>query len=753
MKKKSVLIRFVLSFLSLILTLTIIFGLAYLSIDRLLPDVEALKSVKLPIPMHVYTRDGKLLAEFGPWRRNLVTLKEVPPLMIRAFLATEDQRFLEHHGIDFYGLGRAIVELITTGNKTQGGSTITMQVARNFYLTSEKTFLRKFKEILLSLKIERELTKDQILELYLNKIFLGNRAYGVAAAADVYYAKDLQQLTLSEIAVIAGLPKAPSSINPFANPQAAKQRRDHVLGRMLELGYINRSQYTDAIGASVTADLHMERIQSASAPYVAEMVRDLMYRSFGQDSYTRGFEVYTTIDSQQQQAANQAVFNYLLDYDQRHGYRGAEKRLGAYDPKKLKQWLRLLQETPNVSGLEPGLILRLGPNISVLLANGRVVTVDSNRWPGARKRLRVGDLIRVHQQSDHWELTQIPKIQAALVSLNPQTGAIGALVGGFSYMLSQFNRVIQAQRQPGSAFKPFIYAAALAKGLTLASIFDDSPLILPGRNESWQPQNDNHRYNGPTRLRLGLVRSINTVSVRVLQNIGVGYALNYVTRFGFNAKKLPRNLSLALGTGEVTPLQLARGYAVFSNGGYLITPYLIDHITDDHGRILYTAMPKNVCQSSEKSDCAPRVIPEDIAFLITSALKDVTRYGTGSAALQLARTDIAGKTGTTSDYVDTWFTGFNGDVVSSVWVGFDRPRSVQEYGAKTALPLWIDFMSRVLQNLPEHTLPQPDDIVVMSIDPISGNVVLNGQPGSIHEFFQKDNITASNLETRDATSN
>lgn len=753
MKKQSVLIRFVLSFLSLILTLIIIFGLIYLSIDRLLPDVEALKSVKLPIPMHVYTRDGKLLAEFGPWRRNLVTLKEVPPLMIRAFLATEDQRFLEHHGIDFYGLGRAILELITTGNKTQGGSTITMQVARNFYLTSEKTFLRKFKEILLSLKIERELTKDQILELYLNKIFLGNRAYGVAAAADVYYAKDLQQLTLSEIAVIAGLPKAPSSINPFANPQAAKQRRDHVLGRMLELGYINRSQYTDAIGASVTADLHMETIQSASAPYVAEMVRDLMYRSFGQDSYTRGFEVYTTVDSQQQQAANQAVFNYLLDYDQRHGYRGAEKRLGAYDPKKLKQWLRLLQETPNVSGLEPGLILRLGPELSVLLANGRVVTVGLNRWPDAKKKLRVGDLIRVHQASDHWELTQIPKIQAALVSLNPQTGAINALVGGFSYMLSQFNRVIQAQRQPGSAFKPFIYAAALARGLTLASVFDDSPLILPGRNESWQPQNDNHRYNGPTRLRLGLVRSINTVSVRVLQNIGVGYALNYVTRFGFNAKKLPRNLSLALGTGEVTPLQLARGYAVFSNGGYLITPYLIDHITDEHGRMLYTATPKNVCQSSEKSDCAPRVIPEDIAFLITSALKDVTRYGTGSAALQLARTDIAGKTGTTSDYVDTWFTGFNSDVVSSVWVGFDRPRSVQEYGAKTALPLWIDFMSRVLKDLPEHTLPQPDDIVVMSIDPISGNVVLNGQPGSIHEFFQKDNITASNLETGNSTSN
>ncbi len=752
-KSPSLLMRLVLSTLSLSMTVIIIASVSYLYLDSQLPDVEELKSIKLPVPMRVFTQDKQLIAEFGPWRRSLVTLNEVPAQMIQAFLVTEDQRFLEHHGIDFYGLARATSELLMTGNKSQGGSTITMQVARNFYLTRKKTFMRKFQEILLSLKIEREFTKDQILELYLNKIFLGNRAYGVAAAAEVYYGKKLNQLTLSEIAVIAGLPKAPSIINPFANANAARQRRDHVLTRMYELNYLDKGQYQAALHDSVTADLRIEKIQSMQAPYVAEMVRDMMYKSFGQDSYTRGFNVYTTINAQQQAAANMAVFTHLLAYDQRHGYRGPEKNLGTYSPKKLNQWLNLLQRIPVIAGLEPALVIHVGTQkASVLIANADVLTIDwpNLRWAArhtesAHSIVRVGDLIRIYKHDNQIALAQIPSIQAALVALDPQTGAITSLIGGFNYRLSQFNRAIQAQRQAGSGFKPFIYAAALAKGLTLASIFDDAPLVfnLPGTDEVWNPRNDDLRYNGPTRLRVALVKSINTISVRLLQTIDVPYALNYATRFGFNAHKLPRNLSLALGTGEVTPLQLARAYAVFANGGYLVTPYLIDHITDEHGKLIYAVKPKIANAIPISSDSAPRVIPVDVAFLITSALKDVTRYGTGAAAAQLNRADIAGKTGTTSDYVDTWFTGFNGDLVSSVWVGFDRPNSVREYGAKTALPIWIDFMGKALEGRPQHSLAQPDDIIALSIDPITGTIMPRGEPGTVLEYFQKDNIPAT----------
>lgn len=773
--------------LSLLITLIVAASILYIYLDKQLPNVDELKSVQLPIPMRIYTSDGQAIAEFGELHRNLVRLNEVPNLMVKAFLATEDQRFLEHHGVDFYGLLRAATEVLLKGSKVQGGSTITMQVARNFYLSREKTFLRKFTEILLSLKIEREFTKEQILELYLNKIFLGNRAYGVAAAAQVYFNKTLNQLTLPEIATIAGLPKAPSAINPLINPIAAKQRRDHVLLRMFELGYIPKVSYEAAIATPMLTRIQTHTEGMIKAPYVAEMVRDMMYKSFGEDSYLKGYNVYTTISSAQQLAANKALRSSLLAYDKRHEYRGAEKNIAPLDANKVTHTLSSLHRASSINGLQAAIVLAITDQaITALLVNNQMIFIP---WQGLawtvpqlahnplnpppqalKNKVHVGDVIRVQEtQNNTWELSQIPKVQGALVALNPQTGAISALVGGFDYNLSKFNRVIQAERQPGSGFKPFIYAAALAKGYTLANVFNDAPLVfdIPGRDEPWRPQNDNHIFSGPTRLRIALAKSINLVSVRLLQAIDVPYVLTYAKRFGFNPKKLPRNLSLALGTGEVTPIELARAYAVFANGGYRITPYLIDHITNEQGQIIYKAEPKIACEACLRgappppstgvtdSPYAPQVIPADIAFLMTSALKDVIHYGTGSQASILNRRDLAGKTGTTSDYVDTWFTGFNSNLVTTVWIGFDQPSSVLEYGAKAALPMWIDFMRVALQGQPEKTIPQPSDIVTASIDPISGNLLPSGTPGSILEYFRKDDLlrepTQEDPETFNAT--
>ncbi len=757
--------------ISLLITLIVVASFLYLYLDKQLPDVDELKSVQLPIPMKIYTSDGQPIAEFGELHRNLVRLNEVPTLMVKAFLATEDQRFLEHHGVDFYGLLRAASELLITGNKVQGGSTITMQVARNFYLSREKTFMRKFTEILLSLKIEREFTKDQILELYLNKIFLGNRAYGIAAAAQVYFDKTLNQLTLPEMATIAGLPKAPSAINPLVNPVAAKQRRDHVLTRMFELGYILKSVYEAAIQTPMQTHPDTESEGMIKAPYVAEMVRDMMYKSFGDDIYTKGYSVYTTLNTVQQIAANKALRTALLAYDSRHGYRGPEKNISPLDPAKLTHALNVLHRIASINDLQAAIVtLVTDQGVLALLSNNQSILIP---WEGfawtipqlditqlnpppetLKDKVHVGDIIRVQNQNNAWQLAQIPKVQGALVALNPQNGAISALVGGFDYNLSKFNRVVQAERQPGSGFKPFIYAAALAKGYTLANVFNDAPLVfdIPGRDEPWRPQNDNHIFSGPTRLRVALAKSINLVSVRLLQAIDVPYVLAYAKRFGFNPKKLPRNLSLALGTGEVTPIELARGYAVFANGGYRVTPYLIDHITNEQGEIIYQAEPKIACEDcltgkiepppldAKDSPFAPQAIPPDIAFLMTSALKDVIRYGTGIQARVLDRHDLAGKTGTTSDYVDTWFTGFNSDLVATVWIGFDQPSSVLEYGAKAALPMWVDFMRVALQGKPEKTMPQPPDIITASIDPMTGYLLPDGTPGSILEYFRKDNL-------------
>lgn len=746
---------------SLLITLVAFGGLAYYYLDSQLPDVEALKSVHLPVPLRVYTSDGQLLSEFGELRREPVRLNQIPPLLIKAILATEDQRFFEHPGIDIYGLVRAAGELIVTGTRAQGGSTITMQVARNFYLTRKKTFMRKITEIMLSLKIEREFTKEQILELYLNKIYLGNRAYGVAAAAQIYFGKRLDQLTLAEMATIAGLPKAPSTINPIANPIAAKQRRDHVLARMYDESYINKQQCEEAINTPIRSDFHGESIP-VTAPYVAEMVRDMMVTSYGEDAYTKGYNVYTTIDNEQQQAANQALRNALLAYDRRHGYRGPEANLGRVNPKKPNAWLTALLQMPVINGLRPAAITSLSDKtVTASLNDGTPITISSQGLAWARikslnKTFKIGDVIRVQKLNDAWQLAQIPQIQGALIALNPQNGAINALVGGFDFRLSKFNRVTQALRQPGSNFKPFIYSAGLAKGFTLASVFNDAPIVfdIPGQDEPWRPKNDKGELHGPTRLRMALAKSINLVSVRLLQAIDVPFALNYLARFGFDSKKLPRNLSLALGSGEVTPIELARAYAVLANGGYLINPYLITRITDSHGQVLYEAHPKIACAAcvtteggktppmGENSPYAPQTIPSQIAYLITSALKDVIKYGTGHDASVLHRSDIAGKTGTTNDNVDTWFSGFNSDIVATAWVGFDQPASTKEYGTQAALPMWVDFMRAALAGKPEHAMAQPPEIVSATIDPETGYLVQGGTP----ELFRKGNLPQQQAE-------
>lgn len=759
--------------LSLLISIIAIGCFAYLYLDNQLPDVASLKSAGQPIPLRVYSSDGQLIAEFGELKRTPVTLNQVPPMLIKAILATEDSRFYEHSGVDVLGLMRAASELALTGTKAQGGSTITMQVARNFYLTRKKTFLRKLTEILLALKIEREFTKDEILELYLNKIFLGNRAYGVAAGAQVYFGKTLDQLTLPQMAVLAGLPKAPSTINPLANPIASKDRRNHVLERMYEIGYIDKKTYENAVKTPLDAAYHGVTV-NLHAPYVAEMVRNMMVTSFGDDAYAKGFNVYTTISPKLQIAANNALRTAVIAYDHRHGYRGVEGNLGLPDSSKTDEWLEALAKIPTINELQPAAVISMtGSSVNALLGDGETITIPwkglewahpqlKKGFVGAAPRsaddvVQPGDIIRVQQEKDgSWSLAQIPKIEGAIVAMNPTNGSIQALVGGFDFQRSKYNRAVQMKRQPGSGFKPFIYSSALARGFTLASVFMDAPIsfYIPTQGV-WAPQNDDHKYMGPLRLRMALVKSRNTVSVRVLQAVGIGFALNYVGRFGFDPKQLPRNYSLALGTGEVTPLEMVRGYSTFANGGYRITPYLIDHITDDSGKTIYQAAPKIACapciteQDSSKPPSAdagiqyaPQAIPPQIAFLMTSVLQDVIKMGTGRGALVLKRGDIGGKTGTNGE-LDTWFNGFNSDIVATVWMGFDTPAPIREYAAQAALPMWIDFMRVALDGTPEHTMPEPPGITSTAIDPYSG---YQRSDSGTEEYFRTDNMPAVESE-------
>ena len=754
---------------------------AFVYLSMRLPAVDVLKDMHMQVPLRVYTSDHQLMGEFGSKRRIPIQFKDIPPQLTQAVLAVEDARYYEHPGVDFIGLVRAAKAVVLSGHKVQGASTITMQVARNFFLTRKKTYSRKIREILLALKIDRELSKDKVLELYLNKIYFGHRAYGVETAAHVYYGKSTSDLTLPQMAMLAGLPQAPSRNNPIDNPSQALIRRNHVLLRMLEVGDISKATYAQAIKAPVTAKYHYQKIK-VKAPYVAEMARQLMVKDFGQAAYDMGLEVTTTISADKQIDAQQALQKGLGEYDRRHGYYLPTQNLGLYDPAQQTQWIDVLQKIkPQLSFSTAAVTAVSDQAVDALLADGTLVHVP---WAGlswarihisdkklgflpkkASDILKQGDVIWLQQKGDVWHLTQVPKVQGALVSVEPDSGAILALVGGYNYQMSNFNRATQARRQPGSSFKPFIYSAALAQGYTLASVINDAPVVVAdtGENSLWRPQNDTQKFYGPTRLRVGLTESRNLVSVRLLQDIGLPYALHYVQRFGFSEDQLPHSLSLALGTASVTPMNMAAGFAVFANGGYQVTPYFIQTIHDQNGRVVYQATPRVVRADDEsKSEeieeaksltspmtedvhaakqndslAAPQEVSPQNAYVMTQAMRDVIQSGTGRAAKVLKRSDLAGKTGTTNDQVDAWFAGFNSDVATIVWVGFDDLQPLHEYASKAALPIWIDYMRDALKGTPLHSMAQPGNIVSARIDPKTGLLARSSQRDAIFEVFRK----------------
>ena len=754
------------AFFSLFLTAILLLTVLYTYMVLQLPNVEALKNVSMQVPLRIYTIDGKLIAQYGTKRRIPVSLDQVPKQLINAVLATEDARFYDHPGVDLISLARAVKVVVTSGKRSQGASTITMQVARNFFLSSKKTYSRKINEILLALKIDKELSKEKILELYLNKIYFGTRAYGVAAAALAYYGKTLDQLTLPQMAMIAGLPQAPSRNNPINNPEAALKRRNHVLRRMWEVGFIDKAQYESAIAAPLTARYHSSTTE-VKAPYVAEMVREAMLYEYGKSAYVRGFSIYTTISSTLQKDADAALRYGLMKYDQRHGYRKSTENLGEYN---FQTWVDALKKAPIIAHLYPAAVVSVEDrSVQALMTNGKIITLEWSGLAWARPELeddhlglppqhaneivKAGDVIRVVKNKEgHWRLTQIPAVQGAIVVLNPQDGAILALAGGLDYQLSNFNRAIQAERQPGSNFKPFIYSAALSKGYTLASIINDAPVVMrdTGEDELWRPTNDTLKFYGPTPLRIGLIHSRNLVSIRLLQGLGIPYALKYVQRFGFDPNTLPNTLSLALGSGTVTPMQIAAGYAVFANGGYRVFPYFIEEIQDQHKEVLYKANPPKACeiciihpevpQEQLPVPMATRVITPQNAYLITQVMRDVILHGTGRGARVLNRSDLAGKTGTTNKQVDAWFSGFNSRIVVTVWTGFDNLKPLNEYGAAVALPIWIKFMNAALEGTPEMTMPQPPGIVTVRIDPATGLLARPNQPNGKFEIFSEGSV-------------
>lgn len=602
------------------------------------------------------------------------------------------------------------------------------------------------------------------MELYLNRVYLGNRAYGVGAAAMVYFGKSLKDLNLAELAMIAGLPQAPSTQNPIANPLAAKKRRDHVLERLLEEHYINEEQYQNAVNQPITAKYHGTNIK-VKAPYVAEMIRQSLYDNFGPEAYTKGYKVYTTIDGKLQNTANEVVEKNLIAYDHRHGYRGPIANIGEKDSQSPKIRQKYLRQYPELNSLIPAVVTEVREKeATAALQNGQIIIIPWEGMSWARPALKrggwvgksptkaqqvvaAGDIIYVHPTEKSWQLAQIPEAESAMVAMNPKNGAIEVLVGGFNFSKSKFNRATQSSRQPGSSFKPFVYAAALNNGYNLATLINDAPIVVddPSQPNLWRPHNVNLKFNGPTRLKQALVQSKNLVSIRILDDIGIDYTIDFLTRFGFNKKSLPRALSLALGSLSISPMDLTTAYAVFANGGYKVEPYLIDHITDADGKILLQAKPSVVCDPCDKdkvdaSTLAPRVISEDIAFLMNTALRDVIQHGTGRAARVLNRQDIAGKTGTTNDQVDAWFAGFNPNLVVTTWIGFDNPKSLHEYAANLALPLWIDFMKVALKDKPETELKQPENVIAVRIDPVSGLLAKPNQENGIIEYFRQNEV-------------
>jgi len=713
-----------------------------------LPTLETLTDYRPKMPLRVFSAEGTLIGEFGEERRELVKIEEVPDLMKKAILAAEDDRFYEHGGVDYIGVLRAAYSNFTSGGVKQGASTITMQVARNFFLSKEKTLSRKFNEMLLSFKIEHNLTKDEILQLYINHIYLGQRSYGFASAAQVYYTKTLNQLTLPEMAMLAGLPKAPAAFNPVVNPERAKVRQMYILRRMHDLHYISNEQFEQAQNLPIETKQTAHRQSFAvNAAYVAEMVRQAMYERFQEDAYTQGYSVYTTLRAQDQAAAYAALRKGVMEYDHRHGYRGPEGYvdLRKNDTDELLEGA--LEDVDDSDNLIPAVVQSVNPKgIRAYCKGGQVVEIRGEGLRFAQqtlgdklalnRRIRVGSLIRVYKnEKDYWEITQLPQVDSAFVSANPRDGAIYALVGGFDFYRSQFNHVTQAWRQPGSSFKPFIYSAALEKGFTPASVINDAPLVINEADtggEPWQPKNFDGEFGGPMRMRQGLTKSKNLVSIRILQAIGLEYAQDYVTKFGFDKDKIRPFLTMALGAGSVTPMQLLGGYSVFANGGYRIMPYFIQRIEDGQGKLVAQAAAVVAGEGAEQ------VIDVRNAFTMVNMMQDVVKHGTAIRAMELGRQDLAGKTGTTSDSMDAWFAGFHPTLVAVSWIGYDNPQSLgeKETGGGAALPIWMSYMQKALANVPEVEYTIPEHIVTARINENG----LRDPNGSRTEYFFEENL-------------
>ncbi|MBR8185603.1 penicillin-binding protein 1A [Burkholderia ambifaria] len=687
-----------------------------------MPSLDALTDYRPKVPLRIYTSDHVLIGEFGEERRDIVHFKEVPDSLKKAILAIEDARFYDHGGVDLTGIARAGFVALTNGHASQGASTITMQVARNFFLSSEKTYTRKIYEMLLAYRIERALTKDQILEVYMNQIYLGQRAYGFASAARVYFGKDLKDISLAEAAMLAGLPKAPSAYNPVVNPKRAKVRQEYILQRMLELNFITREQYDEAAAQPLVVK-GAGREFSVHAEYVAEMVRQMMYAQYREETYTRGFNVVTTIDSADQQVAYTALRKGIMDYERRHGYRGPEGFIelpaGADDREQAID--DALLEHPDNGELIAAVVTAATPRqITVAFIDGSTATIEGDNLRFAssalsanaqpNRRIRPGAIVRVvKNDAGKWSITQLPQVEGAFISIVPQDGAIRSLVGGFDYNKNKFNHVTQAWRQPGSSFKPFIYSASLDKGLGPATVINDGPLYFSAAEtggQPWEPKNYGGGFEGPMSMRTALQRSRNLVSIRILNQIGTKYAQQYITRFGFDADRHPAYLPMALGAGQVTPLQMAGAYSVFANGGFRVNPYLIAEVTDPNGAIVARAQPLIAEQN------APRAIDARNAYVTNSLLQSVAQRGTGARTNVLKRTDLAGKTGTTNDSHDAWFAGYQHTLAAIAWIGYDNPRSLgdRETGGGLSLPVWIEYMGAALKGVPEFKPTMPDDV-------------------------------------------
>ncbi len=709
-----------------------------------LPSLESLTDYHPKIPLRVVSAEGEILGEFGEERRAIVAIREVPDVMIDAILAAEDERFYSHGGVDYLSVMRAAATNLASGTQ-QGAGTITMQVARNFFLTREKTITRKLREVLLAWKIEANLSKDQILELYVNQIFLGQRAYGFAAAAQIYFGKSLRDLSPAEAAMLAGLPKAPSAYNPVSNPKRAKTRQLYVLRRMHDLKYISSEQFREAQIAPLAVRAGLRDVLPTHAEFVAEMARQVVFDAYGEDAYTKGLIVQTTIRKVDQEAAYAAVRRGVIDYDHRHGYRGPEAylRLPEDAVERDAALERLFAETNDGDGLVPAVVTDASATeVKAVLADGEVAEIAGDGLKFAARalgdkaqaaiRIRPGAVIRLARDSKgRWEITQMPQAESAFISVRPQDGAVLSLVGGWSFERNKFNHVTQAQRQPGSAFKPFIYSAALEKGFTPATIVNDAPFFVPAAqtgSEDWEPKNYDGKFDGPMRIRAALARSKNLVTVRVLQAIGPQYAQDYITRFGFDPKLHPPYLTMGLGAGSATPMQMVTAYSVLANGGYRIAPYLITRIVDAKGNVLSEAAP------AEAGATAERAIDPRNAWIMTSLLKDVVRVGTATRALSLNRMDLAGKTGTTNENVDAWFCGYNAAMVGVAWIGFDQPKTLgaNETGSNAALPIWISYMAKAIKGTPEATLPMPEGILAVPINAESG---LRDDAGTLTEYF------------------